>query len=171
MDELIIKKTSLEGVLKIFPSTNFLDFRGSYVELYNKVLFNRAGINIEFIQDDISTSGKGVLRGIHGDTKTWKLVSCLSGSFFLVVVDNDSDSKEFKKWESFELSDKNREMILIPPKFGNGHLVMTETAVFYYKQSTNYDRNGQFTIKWNSPELGIKWPIQNPILSSRDSGS
>ena len=62
-------------------------------------------------------------------------------------------------------------MILIPPKFGNGHLVMTETAVFYYKQSTDYDRNGQFTIKWNSPELGIKWPIQNPILSSRDSGS
>ena len=170
MNKLEVSKTSLEGVLSILPSTNFEDFRGSYVEIYNEKLFKDAGLAQNFIQDDISTSYSNVLRGIHGDSKTWKLVSCLKGSFYLVVVNNDSSSAEFGKWEGFTLSDVNRRQILIPPKFGNGHLVLSESAIFHYKQTTDYDREGQFTLMWNDPKLNIWWPTSNPILSRRDSG-
>ena len=170
MNKLEVSKTSLEGVLSILPSTNFEDFRGSYVEIYNEKLFKDAGLTQNFIQDDISTSYSNVLRGIHGDSKTWKLVSCLKGSFYLVVVNNDSSSAEFGKWEGFTLSDVNRRQILIPPKFGNGHLVLSESAIFHYKQTTDYDREGQFTLMWNDPKLNIWWPTSNPILSRRDSG-
>ena len=171
MNKLEVSKTSLEGVLSILPSTNFEDFRGSYVEIYNEKLFKYAGLTQNFIQDDISTSYSNVLRGIHGDSKTWKLVSCLKGSFYLVVVNNDSSSAEFGKWEGFTLSDVNRIQILIPPKFGNGHLVLSESAIFHYKQTTDYDREGQFTLMWNDPKLNIWWPTSNPILSRRDSGN
>ena len=170
MNKLEVSKTSLEGVLSILPSTNFEDFRGSYVEIYNEKLFKDEGLTQNFIQDDISTSYSNVLRGIHGDSKTWKLVSCLKGSFYLVVVNNDSSSAEFGKWEGFTLSDVNRRQILIPPKFGNGHLVLSESAIFHYKQTTDYDREGQFTLMWNDPKLNIWWPTSNPILSRRDSG-
>ena len=170
MNKLEISKTSLEGVLSILPSTNFEDFRGSYVEIYNEKLFKDAGLTQNFIQDDISTSYSNVLRGIHGDSKTWKLVSCLKGSFYLVVVNNDSSSAEFGKWEGFTLSEVNRRQVLIPPKFGNGHLVLSESAIFHYKQTTDYDRGGQFTLMWNDPKFNIWWPTSNPILSRRDSG-
>ena len=165
-----IEQTYLAGVLKITPPTIFEDFRGAYVETYNRTLYREAGIECEFIQDDISTSRKNVLRGIHGDLKTWKLISCLYGSFYLVVVNNDSNSTQYKKWESFTLSAENRQQILVPPKFGNGHLVLTDTAIFHYKQNTEYDRSGQFTVLWNDPNFGIWWPIQEPILSRRDMG-
>jgi dTDP-4-dehydrorhamnose 3,5-epimerase len=163
-----IEKTELDGVLKISPSTFFKDFRGEYIETYNKDFFKKNNINIEFTQDDISVSKKNVLRGVHGDFKTWKLVTCLHGSFFLVVVNNDENSSQYKKSISFTLTDKNRELILIPPKFGNGHVVLSQTAIFHYKQNTNYDRSSQFTIKWNDSNYNFGWPIEDPILSERD---
>jgi len=163
-----VKKTKLDGVLLIKPPTIFNDLRGSYVEIYNEELYTEAGINVKFVEDDISVSRRNVLRGIHGDGKTWKLVSCLYGKFYLVVVNWDRSSAQFGKWESFILSDENRLQILIPPKFGNGHLVLSGLTIFHYKQSTYYDRAGQFTLLWNDPKLGIKWPIDNPILSERD---
>ncbi len=165
-----VSKTELDNVLLIEPPTNFEDFRGSYVEIYNETLFKDAGITQKFVQDDISTSRKHVLRGIHGDSKTWKLVSCLHGSFYLVVVNNDPNSPHYKKWKSFVLSDRNRMQVLIPPNYGNGHVVMSESAIFHYKQTTEYDRSGQFTIIWDDPEYNIWWPIKNPILSIRDEG-
>ena len=91
-----IEKTALEGVLLITPPTIFEDFRGIYVELYNKELYKELGV--EFLQDDISTSYKNVLRGIHGNNDTYKLVSCLYGSFYLVVVNNNPASNQYKKW-------------------------------------------------------------------------
>jgi dTDP-4-dehydrorhamnose 3,5-epimerase len=109
-----------------------------------------------------------VLRGIHGDNKTYKLVSCLYGEFQLIVVNNDPKSSQFKKWQSFDMSFRNRSQILIPPKFGNGHLVLSETAIFHYKQNTQYDRNSQFTIKWNDPLYKFEWKSKSPILSDRD---
>ena len=167
---LEVSTTKLDGVLLIKPPTVFEDFRGTYVETYNKELYNEAGIDIDFIQDDISVSSKHVLRGLHGDDITWKLVSCLYGEFYLVAINWDEESPQFKQWESFTLSDKNRLQVLIPAKFGNGHIVLSETAIFHYKQNTYYDRSRQFTILWNDPELNIQWPIENPILSERDSG-
>jgi dTDP-4-dehydrorhamnose 3,5-epimerase len=166
--DINIDKTELEGVLLITPPTNFEDFRGEYIELYNKKIYQKNGIEINFIQDDISVSRKNVLRGIHGDQETWKLISCLYGSFYLIVVNNNPKSSQYKKFISFTLSDKNRKQVLIPPKHGNGHLVLTKQAIFHYKQNTEYNRNGQFTIRWNDPEYGIWWPIKNPIVSQRD---
>lgn len=167
---LKIEQSKLEGVILITPPTNFEDFRGSYIELYNNRLYSEAGINQDFIQDDISTSRQHVLRGIHGDASTWKLISCLYGSFYLLVINNDPDSSQFKHWQGFTLSDRNRLQILVPPKFGNGHVVLTETAILHYKQTTEYDRTGQFTIIWNDPAYQLWWPVKQPILSTRDEG-
>jgi dTDP-4-dehydrorhamnose 3,5-epimerase len=163
-----VKETNLDGVLEI-QLNNFEDFRGEYIESYNLKEYAKNKINIEFIQDDFSISRKNVLRGIHGDHETWKLVSCIYGSFLLVVVNNDPDHKQYKEHFSIELNDKKRNQILIPPKFGNGHLVLSELAIFHYKQNTYYNPKGQFTLLWNDKSLKINWPIDNPILSERDS--
>jgi dTDP-4-dehydrorhamnose 3,5-epimerase len=163
--------TKLESVLLIKPPTVFEDFRGHYIETYNRNAYFTAGIPIDFIQDDISISHRHVLRGIHGDTKTWKLISCLQGSFYMVVVNNDPNSSQYREWASFTLSDTNHLQVLVPPKFGNGHVVMSERAIFHYKQSTEYDRASQFTLLWSDPTLNIWWPIQNPIVSQRDQGN
>lgn len=165
-----VMKTRLEGVLLIEPPTHFKDFRGSYVELYNEELYAKAGIHVKFIQDDISVSDRNVLRGIHGDHKTWKLISCLYGKFFFAVVNCDTGSPNFGNAESFELSDENRLQVLVPPAHGNAHVVLSDRAIFHYKQSTYYDRDSQFTYRWNDPRFKIDWPIQQPILSDRDRG-
>lgn len=162
-----IEKTKLDGVLSITHDV-FEDHRGYYSEIYNKDIFKDHNIDVEFIQDDISVSYKNVFRGIHGDRKTWKLISCLFGSFYLVVVNNIDGHSEFLQYESFLLSQKNRRQILVPPGFGNGHLVLSETAIFHYKQNTNYDRSSQFTIKWNDDRLNIWFPHTNFIISQRD---
>lgn len=162
-----IQPTKLPGVLLIKP-TIFEDHRGEYIELYNEDLFKEKGITVKFIQDDISVSSKHVLRGIHGDGETWKLISCLHGRFYLMVVNCDKGSKDFGKWQSFVLSDKTRQQVLIPPKHGNGHLVLSDMAIFHYKQNTYYNPKGQFSYTWNDPQFKMWWPIKDPILSQRD---
>ena len=167
---LDVRPSSLPGVLLIRPPTVFEDHRGCYVETYNREIYRSAGIEVDFVQDDISVSGRGVLRGIHGDATTWKLISCLHGRFYLVVVCADPTSPSYRRWEAFTLSDRNRLQVLVPPRHGNGHLVLSDEAIFHYKQSTYYDRSGQFTILWDDPEIGIWWPTRDPILSPRDEG-
>lgn len=162
-----VSKTKLKNVLLVQPSI-FKDFRGQYVETFNEENYRKEGIDVKFIQDDISLSLKNVLRGIHGDDITWKLISCLYGKIYQVVVNCDKNSKDFGKWQSFILSDKNRCQLLIPPKYGNAHLVLSKEAIFSYKQSTYYDPKRQFSYKWNDPRFKIRWPINNPILSKRD---
>jgi dTDP-4-dehydrorhamnose 3,5-epimerase len=164
---LRIEKTKLAGVLLI-QLDYFEDHRGEYVETYNEKMYHEAGIDVKFVQDNYSMSTKHVLRGIHGDLETGKLISCLYGKFYLVVVNCNTDSKDFGKWQSFVLSDKNRLQVLVPPKYGNGHLVLSNKTIFHYKQSTYYDPRKQFTYKWNDPKFNIWWPIKNPILSQRD---
>jgi len=175
-----IRKTKLEGIL-VFELEPYEDFRGEYVELFNEDLYikeikkslkgtvyENSVKKLKFVEDDISTGTKGVLKGIHGDDKTWKLISCLFGKFYLVVVNNNPKSKDYGRWDSFTLSDKNRLQMLIPPLYGNGHLVLSEYDIYHYKQSSYYDPVRQFTIKWNDPKYNIWWPIKNPILSKRD---
>ena len=162
-----VQKTDLENVLVIEPD-RFEDFRGCYVETYNEKLYNHNGIKVKFVQDDISISSKHVLRGIHGDMETWKLISCLYGRFYFIVVNCDQDSPNFGKWLSFILSDSNRLQVLVPPKHGNAHLVLSDVTVFHYKQSTYYNPKGQFTYLWNDPRFNIWWPIKDPLLSRRD---
>lgn len=162
-----VSETKLKGV-RLITLDPFEDHRGHYIELYNEAVYRKSGIDVRFVQDDISISTRDVLRGIHGDVETWKLITCLHGRFYLVVVNCDTESPDFGKWESFVLSDRNGHQVLVPPKFGNGHLVLSDVTAFHYKQSTYYNPAGQFTYKWNDPRLKIWWPVKDPILSRRD---
>ena len=151
----------------IYQPDSFEDFRG---ELYT--LFKQDDYKLVFNHDKVSISRKHVLRGLHGDSKSWKHISCLAGEVLLVVVDNRPESKNYLKWDSIILSSKNKKSVLIPPMFANGHFVLSDEATFFYKwaYSGDYpDVQDQFTLKWNDPRIGIHWPILNPILSKRDS--
>lgn len=168
-----VKQTSLEGVLEMVPSTVFWDHRGQYVALYNREIYQAAGVEAEFVEDCVSVSNRHVLRGIHGDALTWKLISCLYGQFYLVVLNLDPDSPQYGMWDSWLMDSQSAcRQILVPPNFGNGHLVLSEQAIFHYRQSTYYDRARQFSVKWNDPRFGIEWPDigREPILSDRDAG-
>jgi len=167
---LAIEKTKLDGVLLVKPDI-FEDFRGTYTETYNKKLYAELGIPVEFVCDDYSTSKKDVLRGLHGDKKTYKLVDCMLGEFFLAVVNYDENSPQFGEHITFNLSEKNKWQVLIPPKFGNGHLALTDRIIFHYKQSEYYDRDSQFSLHYQDPRFNIPWPVANPILSDRDNNA
>lgn len=153
--------------VKIFQPEAFEDFRG---ELYT--LHKQVDLFPVFNHDKVSISRKHVLRGLHGDSKSWKHISCLAGEVYFVVVDNQPESPNYLKWDSIILSSKNRKSVLVPPMFANGHLVLSNEATFFYKWSYTGeypDVQDQFTLKWNDPKIGIHWPISNPILSKRDS--
>ena len=144
----------------------FTDYRG---DLYT--IWKDGDFDLHFNHDKVSTSRKNVLRGIHGDNKSWKLVTCLYGEIYFVIVDNRESSDTFLQWEWMMLTDRNRKQVLIPPGVGNGFLVMSHRSVFHYKWSYEGeypDVDQQFTIKWNDPIVGVDWPIVNPILSKRD---
>lgn len=163
-----VLKTNLDGVLEVFPE-KFEDHRGIYIETYNRDNYKEAGIDIEFIQDDYSKSHRNVLRGLHGDSKTWKLVSCSYGELFLAVVDARKSSPDFGKNQTFILDSKSCNQVLIPPGFANGHYIISDIGIFNYKQSTNYDPESQFSYKYDEPKFSIEWPFtKEPILSTRD---
>ena len=168
-----VNKTKLDGVLEVVQPTLFQDHRGQYTALYIRRLYQQAGIEAEFVEDCISVSRRHVLRGIHGDNLTWKLISCLYGQFYLVVLNLEANSPQYGMWESWLMdSHSPYRQILVPPNFGNGHLVLSDEAIFHYRQSSYYNPEGQFTIKWNDPRFNIEWPNigQNPITSERDTG-
>tara|TARA_R110002012_G_scaffold315603_1_gene529582 strand:- start:19763 stop:20275 length:513 start_codon:yes stop_codon:yes gene_type:complete len=163
---MIVKETKLHGVKLIIPE-RFEDHRGTYMELYDSKNFDNVTTET-FIQDDISISRKGVLRGLHGDWKTTKLVTVLKGSGYALIADNRQDSPTYKKWQSFTLSDQNRKMLLLPAGIGNSVLALEDNIIYFYKQNTHFVDGQQFTIKWDDPEWNFWWPIKNPILSMRD---
>lgn len=162
-----IVATNLSRVMLIKPDV-FEDHRGEYCETYNEGLYRRMGVDVRFVQDDISVSSCGVLRGIHCDNKCWKLVSCMFGRFYLVIVNGDAASPGFGQWQAFTLTDRNRHQVLVPPLHGVAHLALSEKIIFHYKQSEDYDPARQATFLWNDPRFGIWWPIKTPILSKRD---
>ncbi|MEK7375893.1 MAG: dTDP-4-dehydrorhamnose 3,5-epimerase family protein, partial [Candidatus Margulisiibacteriota bacterium] len=129
------EKTKLDGVILVKHDV-FDDHRGEYVELYKEDLFFKNGDKVRFVQDDISISSKNVLRGIHSDSSMWKLVTCLLGRFYLVIVNCDESSPSFGKWQSFNLSERNKHQVLVPPKHGVAHLALTDRVIFHYKQSS-----------------------------------
>lgn len=162
-----VSKTKLDGVLLVKPEI-YKDPRGSNVSIYNDKDYAAAGIPIKFVEDKISVSVKNVLRGIHGDPGTWKLISCLHGEIYFVVVDCEPKSKHFGKWESFTLTDKDLWQVLVPPMYGNAHLVLSDRAVFHYKWSEYYHPKEQFRYRYDDPRFNITWPNRNFILSERD---
>jgi dTDP-4-dehydrorhamnose 3,5-epimerase len=162
---MIFENTEIEGIKLIKPTVHE-DYRGTNFESYNASDYYQ--IPNQFVVDSISTSRKHVLRGIHGDHKTTKLISCLYGTIYFVVLDCRSGSKTFHQWQSFTLSDTNKHQVLVPPGFGNAHLVMSDECVFSYKLDQYYERSSQFTLRWNDEQFNIYWPIKHPILSERD---
>ncbi|MEK7110318.1 MAG: dTDP-4-dehydrorhamnose 3,5-epimerase, partial [Patescibacteria group bacterium] len=157
----------LSGVVLVKPDVQE-DFRGGYVETYNKKAYQGNGIAPEFVQDDMSFSTKHVLRGIHADQEIAKLVSCAYGRFYCVIVNCDESSPDFGKWESFNLSDRNRWQVYAPPKHGVAHLVMSDYTIFHYKQSGYYNPSNQKSYRFDDPRFKIWWPVKAPILSRRD---
>ena len=157
----------IKGV-KIFEPDVFTDFRGDLWTTWKKDEFP---IDLDFNHDKVSTSRKDVLRGIHGDFKSFKLITCLYGQMFFILVDNRKDSKTYLQWNSMILDDRKRKLVLIPPGVGNAFLVLSDYSIFSYKWSYNGeypDVEDQFTIKCNDKRLNINWPIANPILQKRD---
>ncbi|WP_031492419.1 dTDP-4-dehydrorhamnose 3,5-epimerase family protein [Succinivibrio dextrinosolvens] len=165
---IIVEKTLLDGVYLVKPSVHE-DSRGNFYETYNKKEYVNAGLCTDFVQDDISKSYKGVLKGMHGDSGTFKLVQCVYGSVYAVILNCDENSVNFGKWQSFILSDENRYQLYIPPMYGNGYYVLSDVAVYSYKQSTYYGDYNQFTYKYNDSRFKIKWPADASIISERDS--
>lgn len=164
---MIKKETKLKGVYEIIPTVSE-DYRGSFTETYNKENYLKNGLAAEFVQDDISISYRNVLRGLHGDGDTYKLVSCIYGRIYLVVLNYDLESEQYGRWQSFILSEENKKQIYIPPNFANGYYVLSGQAIFSYKQSTYYSGENQFSCKWNDPRFQIEWPCEHPCLSKRD---
>lgn len=162
------KPAKLDGVKVLTPPTAFEDFRGDYVEIYNRDMFREVGITTDFKQDDYATNRKHVLRGMHGDDKTVKLVKCIHGALYLVVLQADEKHPQFMQWESFNVTSSNRLQVYVPAKYAIGYLVLSDVGIFHYKQSTYYHETKQFTVKWNDPRAKIWWPVADPIRSERD---
>jgi dTDP-4-dehydrorhamnose 3,5-epimerase len=163
---VIVRDTKLTGV-KLVVTDRFEDYRGELGGVYDELLYAEAGLTARFVYDMVSFSYKNVLRGMHGDTETTKLVQCLHGTVYSVVVNCDETSADFGKWDSFILSDKNHHQLYIPPKYGNGYFVLTDTSVYTYKMSKSHS-DYQFTYRWNDPRFGIRWPSDKPVISLRD---
>jgi dTDP-4-dehydrorhamnose 3,5-epimerase len=152
--------------VKILETDPFKDERGELWTIWSQKEFSP---KLKFNHDKVAVSKKHVLRGIHGDSKSWKLITCLFGEIFLVVVDPKT-----LEHISLTLNDQNKLLVLVPPGLGNGHLVLSDKAVFYYKWAYDGDYpdvDNQFSLKWNDPKLNITWPITSPILSLRDQNA
>ena len=163
--------------IKIMQPSVYHDHRESISTTYHSDYYDRLlpaqerNDALEFKHDRYSKSKIGVLRGLHYDEKTWKLVSCLHGKIYLVVLDVRKYSTTYGKWVSFILSPETSTQVLVPPNFANGHFVMEDDSIFYYKMAYKgeyNDENKQSTILWNDKRFGIDWPVPNPILSKRD---
>lgn len=162
-----MENTKIEGV-KVFKPDVYTDFRGDLWTLWKNEEFKPSLI---FNHDKVSTSRKNVLRGIHGDKKSHKLITCLVGELYFVIVDNRKESPTYQQWDWMILDDKTRKQVLLPPGVGNGFMVLSETSVFHYKWSYSGDYpdvNDQFTIKWDDETIGVDWPSDKPILQKRD---
>lgn len=165
-------ETGLPGVLLLEPKV-FRDARGFFLETYNAGRFRQAGIAEEFVQDNHSRSVRGVLRGLHYQEPNpqGKLVRCSRGALFDVAVDIRSGSPHFGKWFGAELSEENMRMLWMPPGFAHGFCALSEIADLIYKCTALYEAAGDRAIAWNDPDIGIVWPVANPLLSPKDAAA
>jgi len=163
----------ISGVWEIIPNVS-TDHRGNiWTSFLKDVIEEILPDNLYFKHDKFSQSGENVLRGIHGDTKSWKFVTCVYGEIQQVVVDCRKNSLTKNKYQSYNISSSNPMAILIPPDMGNSYLVKSEVAVYHYKlayEGEYIDAEKQFSFPWNSADFKIKWDVANPILSERDKG-
>lgn len=163
-------RLSIPEIVLIEPKL-FHDTRGYFHENFKESEFSANGINLKFVQDNMSFSTKGVLRGLHFQKEPKgqaKLISVISGEIFDVAVDLRKDSKTFGKWISQILSNQNHKMLYIPEGFAHGFCTLSDTAHVLYKTTNEYSFEHEQGIIWNDPDVLISWPIQNPLMSEKD---
>jgi dTDP-4-dehydrorhamnose 3,5-epimerase len=166
MDEI---QTRLNGP-RLFEVDRFADERGSFMETWQQDRFEALGITDAWVQDNQSTSRRGVLRGLHFqvDPGQAKLVRVAVGRAIDVVVDLRRGSSEFGNWEAFELGEDSPRVLYIPGGFAHGFCAVADATHLLYKVSVAYDPTRERGLAWNDPDVGIEWPLQDPILSERD---
>lgn len=172
MSKFIFSQTPLSGMYVISP-TVFGDSRGYFMETYNYQEFCEAGLGVQFVQDNQSRSKKGVLRGLHFQTKNpqGKLVRVIRGEVFDVGVDIRKGSKTYGQWYGEVLSDENKKQLYIPEGFAHGFLVLSDIAEFVYKCTRLYDPSGEGGLRWDDPDIAVQWPIapdMKILLSDKD---
>lgn len=168
-----IEVTPLEGLSIIKPNV-FEDQRGYFLESYNREVFLKHGLDLNFVQDNESMSKKGVLRGLHFQNPPYaqgKLVRVIRGSVRDVAVDIRKGSPTYGKWHSVVLTDKNKWMYWIPEGFAHGFVTLEENTIFFYKCTNVYNKESEGCIRWNDPLLNIDWGISDPIVSDRDNNA
>ncbi len=166
-----IIKTKLDGVLIIEPRV-FEDPRGFFMETYHAQRYRESGVGVTFVQDNLSYSSEGTLRGLHYQLPhaQAKLVQALKGEVFDVAVDIRRGSPTFGQWEGVMLSAENRRQLFIPEGFAHGFCVVSKDAIFHYKCSDIYAPEAEGGVAWDDPELGIEWPVEKPLVSEKDRG-
>ena len=168
-----VRNTEIEGLLIIKPKVHH-DERGYFFESWNKQLFKSYGIDVDFHQDNQSSSSIGVVRGLHFQNPPntqGKLVRVISGSVLDVAVDLRKNSPTYGMHKSIILSEKNKIMFWIPPGFAHGFSTLENNTIFSYKCSGVYDKKSEGSLLWNDPDLNIDWKIENPIVSEKDKKS
>ncbi len=160
----------ISGLLVIEPKV-FGDARGFFMELWNQKHYRAAGLDWNFVQDNVSLSRRGTLRGLHfqNPAPQGKLVFVLQGEVFDVAVDIRRSSPTFGRWHGLNLSADNKRQFFIPPGFAHGFAVLSETALFAYKCTEFYAPQNELTLAWNDPDVGIQWPLNDPQLSEKDA--
>ncbi len=165
-----IVSAPLDGVLVV--ETDYVrDERGFFIESYHRRRYAELGLDAEFVQDNHSRSGRGVLRGLHYQdmrAPMAKLVRCTRGAIYDVAVDLRHGSPTFGQWYGLELTEANQTQLYLPVGFAHGFAVLSEVADVQYKCSTYYAPQAEGGVRWDDPELGIAWPIAEPVLSQRD---
>jgi dTDP-4-dehydrorhamnose 3,5-epimerase len=164
-----VRPTALAEVLLIEPKV-FGDARGYFFESYSAERYAEAGIAVGFVQDNVSFSQRGVLRGLHFQHPfgQGKLVGVLAGEVFDVAVDVRRGSPTFGRWAGERLSAENKRQLYIPAGFAHGFLVMSPQALFAYKCTEYYHPEAERSIRWDDPRIGIEWPIDGPVVSAKD---
>jgi dTDP-4-dehydrorhamnose 3,5-epimerase len=161
--------TELDGVVLIEPEVHG-DDRGFLVETWRRDRWAGLGVNLDFVQHNHSRSVQGTLRGLHFQTSPGqaKLVRCMRGRIFDVAVDLRRESPTFGRWEGHELDDEGHRQLLVPIGFGHGFCVLSEVADVSYLLSSPYDPATEAGIAWDDPDVGVDWPVAEPLLSERD---
>jgi len=165
-----VTPTSLPGVLVVEPKV-FGDARGFFLESWHQQRYVDSGLPEKFVQDNLSSSRRGVLRGLHlqSPNPQGKLIYVLSGEVFDVVVDIRKGSPTFGKWFGLTLSGENKKQVYIPPGLAHGFCVTSEEAVFAYKCTDYYNPKGEISLRWDDPAIGIQWPMTDVSLSAKDA--
>jgi dTDP-4-dehydrorhamnose 3,5-epimerase len=163
---------TIPGLLIMEPAIHG-DARGFFLEMWSRSRYAAAGLDVDFVQDNLSLSAQGILRGLHfqNPNPQGKLVQVLQGEVYDVVVDLRRSSPAFGRWEGFTLDGESKRQAYVPPGCAHGFAVLSASALFYYKCTAPYSPRDEMSLRWDDPDLDIRWPVALPKLSPKDQGA